>query len=192
MVFGGMKVNLHGTSQELIETAYFMVERPSGHAINACMRPSIRCIIVATVHAKGRAHMAEVASTPDSTGSVLRQDILLTTKLHAPLVRPDLVARPRLVELVDRGLSSRLRPHLRTAGSGKTTLLAEWIASENHPLPGCGWARATIDPARFWAYASWPSSFSHTSSASTKTSTLLGNLTKKKMKQKIRRLVPST
>ena len=50
--------------------------------------------------------MAEAASTPDSTGSALRQDILLTIKLHVPLVRPNLVARPRLVELVDRGLSN--------------------------------------------------------------------------------------
>ena len=71
--------------------------------------------------------MAEVASTPDSTSSVPRQDILLTTKPHAPLIRPDFVTRPRLVELVDMGLSTRHALISALAGSGKTTLVAEWI-----------------------------------------------------------------
>ena len=96
--------------------------------------------------------MAEAASTSDSTRSVLRQDILLTTKLHVPLVRPNLVARPHLVELVDQELSSRLTLISAPAGSGKTTLLAEWIASRK---PSVAWLSLDIgdnDPARFWAY----------------------------------------
>ena len=89
--------------------------------------------------------MAEVASTPDSTGGVPRQDILLTTKLHVPLVRPNLVERPRLVELVDRGLSIRLTLISAPAGSGKTTLLAEWIATRK---PSVAWLSLDAGPCR--------------------------------------------
>ncbi len=96
--------------------------------------------------------MAEAASTLDSTGSVLRQDILLTTKLHAPPVRPNLVARPRLVELVDQGSSCRLTLISAPAGSGKTTLLAEWIASRKPSVAWLSLDAGDNDPARSWAY----------------------------------------
>jgi ATP/maltotriose-dependent transcriptional regulator MalT len=96
--------------------------------------------------------MAEMASAPDSTGSVLRQDILLTTKLHVPLVRPNLVARPRLVELVDRGSSTRLTLISAPAGSGKTTLLAEWIAARKPSVAWLSLDKGDNDQTRFWSY----------------------------------------
>jgi len=96
--------------------------------------------------------MAEVASTPDSTGGVLRQDILLTTKPYAPLVRPYLVARPRLVELIARGLSSCLTLISAPAGSGKTTLLAEWIAARKPSVAWLSLDKGDNDPAPFWVY----------------------------------------
>jgi len=122
--------------------------------------------------------MAEVASTPDSTGGVLRQDILLTTKLHAPRVCPNLVARPRLAELVARGLFNRLTLISAPAGSGKTTLLAEWIASRKPSVAWLSLDAGDNDPARFWAYVilalHYPTvTFSH----STEPVPLLGNLT---------------
>lgn len=125
--------------------------------------------------------MAEAASTPDSTRSALRPNILLTTKLRVPLVRPNLVSRPRLVELVDRGLSSRLTLISAPAGSGKTTLLAERIASRKPSVAWLSLDKGDNDPARFWAYVILALHYSTvTFSHSTEPVPLLGNLTNKK------------
>ena len=53
---------------------------------------------------------------------------LIATKLFAPKVRRGLVARPRLLERLDRGGESRLTLVSAPAGFGKTTLLADWLA----------------------------------------------------------------
>jgi LuxR family maltose regulon positive regulatory protein len=53
---------------------------------------------------------------------------LLATKLHIPPARPNLVARPRLLERLDQGLSARLILLSAPAGFGKTTLLSAWLA----------------------------------------------------------------
>jgi LuxR family maltose regulon positive regulatory protein len=53
---------------------------------------------------------------------------LLATKLHIPPARPNMVARPRLMERLDRGLSARLILLSAPAGFGKTTLLSTWLA----------------------------------------------------------------
>jgi ATP/maltotriose-dependent transcriptional regulator MalT len=58
---------------------------------------------------------------------------LLATKLHHPVVRPDLVSRARLVERLDAGLdqaggfSRKLTLVSAPAGYGKTTLIEEWL-----------------------------------------------------------------
>jgi LuxR family maltose regulon positive regulatory protein len=54
---------------------------------------------------------------------------LLTTKLHIPPVRPELVTRPRLLERLNAGLHHKLTLISAPAGFGKTTLLSEWIHS---------------------------------------------------------------
>jgi hypothetical protein len=48
---------------------------------------------------------------------------LLTTKLHIPPVRPELVPRPRLIERLNAGLDRKLTLVSAPAGYGKTTLL---------------------------------------------------------------------
>jgi LuxR family maltose regulon positive regulatory protein len=53
---------------------------------------------------------------------------LLATKLHIPPARPNLVARPRLLERLDQGLAARLILLSAPAGFGKTTLLSAWLA----------------------------------------------------------------
>jgi LuxR family maltose regulon positive regulatory protein len=55
---------------------------------------------------------------------------VLATKLFAPIRRPHLVARPRLVEQLDTTLqaSNRLTLVSAPAGFGKTTLLGDWLA----------------------------------------------------------------
>jgi LuxR family maltose regulon positive regulatory protein len=55
---------------------------------------------------------------------------VLATKLFAPTRRPQLVARPRLLEQLDTTLiaNNRLTLVSGPAGFGKTTLLSDWLA----------------------------------------------------------------
>jgi LuxR family maltose regulon positive regulatory protein len=55
---------------------------------------------------------------------------LLTTKLHIPRARPDLIGRPRLIDRLDGALrrGHKLAVISAPAGFGKTTLLSEWIS----------------------------------------------------------------
>ena len=55
---------------------------------------------------------------------------VLATKLYAPTRRPQLVARPRLLEQLDTTLDANNRLALVSApaGFGKTTLLSDWLA----------------------------------------------------------------
>lgn len=102
------------------------------------------------------------------------QPNLLNTKLHVPLARPQLVARPRLLAQLDAGLAGKLTLLSAPAGFGKTTLLAEWLASatedqgpraEGNPAllrpqsavldTRVAWVSldaADSDPLRFWRY----------------------------------------
>ena len=60
---------------------------------------------------------------------------LLATKLFAPRPRPDLVARPRLLNRLDAGLANARCTLLSApAGAGKTTLLAAWLEHLERPV----------------------------------------------------------
>jgi LuxR family maltose regulon positive regulatory protein len=82
---------------------------------------------------------------------------LLTTKIHIPPVRSELVSRPQLIQRLDEGLKYKLTLVSAPAGFGKTTLLSEWLHAERpaaSPLTA-GWLsldEADNDPARFLAY----------------------------------------
>ncbi|HRF50499.1 MAG TPA: LuxR C-terminal-related transcriptional regulator [Anaerolineales bacterium] len=52
---------------------------------------------------------------------------LLVTKLFVPPSRPELVLRPRLLDLLNGGCTSQLTLVSAPAGFGKTTLVAEWM-----------------------------------------------------------------
>ena len=54
---------------------------------------------------------------------------ILATKLYIPSPRPNLVARPRLVERLNGGLHGKLTLISAPAGFGKTTLISSWIAN---------------------------------------------------------------
>ena len=64
---------------------------------------------------------------------------LLTTKLHIPQLRANMVPRPRLIKRLDRGLrlGSKLTLVSAPAGFGKSTLVTGWLAemdlAEIHP-----------------------------------------------------------
>ena len=60
---------------------------------------------------------------------------LLAAKLHFPQVRSNLVARPRLVQILEKGLQGPLTLISAPAGSGKTTLMGEWRTHSEHTTP---------------------------------------------------------
>lgn len=83
---------------------------------------------------------------------------ILSTKLYIPLARPHLVARPRLLDRLNQGLTHRLVLISGPAGFGKTTLLSEWVQGGGRPeaYPYVAWLsldQADNDPVRFWMYA---------------------------------------
>lgn len=80
---------------------------------------------------------------------------LIATKLHVPSMRPRIVERPRLRDLLDRGAGARLTLISAPAGFGKTTLLAEWLAQASQGGPVVAWLsldEADNDPALFWSH----------------------------------------
>ncbi len=68
---------------------------------------------------------------------------VLATKLFAPARRPQLVARPRLIEQLDATLEAghRLTLVSAPAGFGKTTVLGDWLAhlDQLEPHARVGW-----------------------------------------------------
>lgn len=80
---------------------------------------------------------------------------LLTTKLYFPVVRRDLVQRPRLLARLSEGLTRPLTLISAPAGSGKTTLISEWHDTEagrSFPLVWLALDDDDNDPARFLTY----------------------------------------
>jgi len=59
---------------------------------------------------------------------------VLAAKLSVPRLRPDRVRRPRLVELLETAVGSRLVFIKAPAGFGKTTLIADWLAASRRPF----------------------------------------------------------
>ncbi|MBI5966032.1 MAG: tetratricopeptide repeat protein [Chloroflexi bacterium] len=81
---------------------------------------------------------------------------ILATKLYLPPPRAKIVLRPRLIEKLNEGLSSRctLRMTLisAAAGFGKTTLVSEWVASCGRPVAWLSLDEGDSDLARFLTY----------------------------------------
>ncbi len=77
---------------------------------------------------------------------------LLETKLYIPRRRPGSVARPRLLERLERGTASKLTLISAPAGFGKTTLLAEWLADGARPAAWLSLDHNDNHPATFWTY----------------------------------------
>jgi hypothetical protein len=68
---------------------------------------------------------------------------LLSTKFYIPPIRPELVARPRLIERLNAGLQRKLTLISAAAGFGKTTLISEWLADAERgdPKVRAAWGR---------------------------------------------------
>jgi LuxR family maltose regulon positive regulatory protein len=88
---------------------------------------------------------------------------ILQTKLYIPPTRPELVSRPRLIERLNAGLTTRgafaraLTLICAPAGFGKTTLVSAWIQDLGRTIPPVAIAWLSLDesdndPTRFLAY----------------------------------------
>ncbi len=79
--------------------------------------------------------------------------MVLPSKFAPPLMRSSLVARPQLIERLDKAVQHhQLTLISAPAGSGKSTLLSSWytFSSEHMPIAWISLERSDNDPARFW------------------------------------------
>jgi LuxR family transcriptional regulator, maltose regulon positive regulatory protein len=79
-------------------------------------------------------------------------EVVITTKLFRPSLRPHTVARKRLHDVLRLGCTLPLTLVVAPAGWGKSTLVAEWLA---HDEITAGWVSldsGDSDPMRFWRY----------------------------------------
>ncbi len=79
---------------------------------------------------------------------------LLTTKLCAPVLPPDLTPRPLLVQRLEEGRrrGRRLTLVAAPAGFGKTTLLGMWLAAHAQPTVWLALDTSDNDPSRWLSY----------------------------------------
>ena len=79
---------------------------------------------------------------------------LLTTKPYIPLPRPNLVARPRLIQHLDEGLRLGHRLTLVSAppGFGKTTLVSEWVSASTREVAWISLDEGDNVPVQFLNY----------------------------------------
>src|SRR4051794_23256851 len=85
-------------------------------------------------------------------------ELVVETKLLLPKPRREVVPRPRLAALLERGSQTPVTLISAPAGFGKTTLLASWIpadqaGSENaHPVAWVSLDERDRQAASFWTY----------------------------------------
>lgn len=83
-------------------------------------------------------------------------ETLVETKLLPPPVRREIVIRPRLDDLLDRGRNSPVTVVSAPAGFGKTTLLSNWLlSSDANDRRTVAWVSLTAhdrQPKSFWSY----------------------------------------
>jgi LuxR family maltose regulon positive regulatory protein len=77
---------------------------------------------------------------------------LLQTKLYIPPPRPELIARPRLIEQLNAGLHRKLMLISAPAGFGKTTLVSGWIRHTGLPIAWLFLDKDDNDLTRFLSY----------------------------------------
>ncbi len=94
--------------------------------------------------------MSEVA-VPHGASDTAGQAPLPAAKLTAPPPRRTLVSRPRLLALLDEGVSGALTLLAAPAGFGKTTLVGEWVRRRPWTVAWVSLDAADNDPARFWS-----------------------------------------
>ncbi|MFC2028303.1 LuxR C-terminal-related transcriptional regulator [Chloroflexota bacterium] len=79
-------------------------------------------------------------------------DQLLTTKLHIPQLKTDLVSRPQLYARLEESLTHKLTLVSASTGFGKSTLVTDWLSETGRPAAWLSLDQGDNDPVRFWAY----------------------------------------
>ena len=79
---------------------------------------------------------------------------ILTTKLHIPASRPNIVFRPALIRKITAGLAQggKLTLVSAPAGYGKTTLITEWLKTLDREYAWLSIDAGDNNPQRFFAY----------------------------------------
>jgi LuxR family maltose regulon positive regulatory protein len=77
---------------------------------------------------------------------------LLTTKLHVPPLRSEMVPLSRLTGRLQEGLDGKLTLVSAPAGYGKTTLVTHWLHNAGRPFTWLTLDVSDNDPARFLVY----------------------------------------
>jgi len=77
---------------------------------------------------------------------------LLKSKLYVPPVRSSQIARPRLLDLMNRGLDHALMLVSAPAGYGKTTLVSSWLSETGLSSAWLSLDEGDNDPIRFLQY----------------------------------------
>lgn len=80
------------------------------------------------------------------------RELLLSTKLYLPPIRPNRVDRPRLFEWMEGGLDKALILVSAPAGYGKTTLVSSWLQAIEAPSAWISLDEGDNDPIRFLQY----------------------------------------
>ena len=79
-------------------------------------------------------------------------EVVIATKLFAPSLRHEPVARPRLHARLRDGLSLPLTLVVAPAGWGKSTLISEWLRQDGIMAGWVSLDRGDDDAKRFWHY----------------------------------------
>jgi LuxR family transcriptional regulator, maltose regulon positive regulatory protein len=74
---------------------------------------------------------------------------ILATKLYSPPLREDRISRPRLLKLLQAGISRKLTLVSAPAGFGKTTLISDWLNQQDTPFIWYQLDETDSDPIRF-------------------------------------------
>jgi LuxR family maltose regulon positive regulatory protein len=77
---------------------------------------------------------------------------IIATKINVPPLRPGLVARPRLLALLDDASAHNLAVIAAPAGFGKSTLMSVWLRDRGQAAAWLSIDRHDNDPARFLTY----------------------------------------
>jgi LuxR family maltose regulon positive regulatory protein len=81
-----------------------------------------------------------------------QRDLVLSTKLHVPRPRAQLVQRSHLVRRLQQGVEGALTLVSAPAGFGKTTLLTQWLVESGMPVAWLSLEPEDNEPTRFLSY----------------------------------------
>ena len=116
--------------------------------------PAPRETVLPHAHADANAVDTPLILTPHAPPDTHDDPLapLLSTKLHLPRPRAQLVPRSHLVERLQQGVAGALTLVSAPAGFGKTTLLAQWRASTRAPVAWLSLEPEDNEPTRFLTY----------------------------------------